>query len=237
MTTSAQSPTTTAADMKRIRAWKERHLMAPDTLPFSYTLAHRPFRGIPPDFQPSVVRRRIDANIVEAVFEGTDETIGLTIRVECFEYHDYPVVEWTAWFTNSGTAETPLLSDIHAIDASFEGSTPILHHCNGDRAADPLYHDHYLLTPHSRSDTKRVVRQFDRPEGRDGLIQGVRHSACEEESIAAPMKVLHPDSEYRFENPETGDTMLLSGQVLGHSGFAFKLPKRSAAMWFYSLVG
>ena len=674
MTTSAQSPATTAADMKRIGGWKEHHLLTPHTLPFSYALADRRLRGIPPDFHPSVARRRIDANIVETVYEGTDDTTGLTIRVECFEYLDYPVVEWTAWFTNTGTAKTPLLSDILAIDASFEGSAPILHHCSGDRAAedsyvleetplptgeaielapvggrpcdgafpyfripfdgcgltvavgwpgqwwgrfegledgihikagqektrlyllpgesirtprmtvmhwagdvarginvwrrwhmqhvlprtdgrvvqpvltadgpdrarpqdifenvteenqlryidktesvgldfdvwwidagwypctmenherrwsavagtwmpdperfpnglgpvsrrvhesgadflvwfepervtpgsaiaeehpewclsstthphyllnlsdpearqwltdllcrlidengidvyrqdhnvqplgywrenepddrqgitenlyvqgflrnldevlernpgvwidcvagamrrndletmrrsvtlqytdfafgtphlkldyhhtlfawvpyfrdiateadvdtvvrtvgqldpmspdpdpftvhcslalmltlgidirrddydwalfreivdlwrraaDLLYHDYYLLTPHSRSDTKWVVRQFDRPESRDGLIQGIRHSACEEESITVPMKVLHPDSEYRFENPETGDTMLRSGQVLGHSGFSFKLPKRSAAMWFYSLVG
>ena len=52
--------------------------------------------------------------------------------MECLAYEDYPVVEWTAWLSNEGSAATPILSDILAIDAAFEETEPVLWHGNGD---------------------------------------------------------------------------------------------------------
>ncbi len=54
------------------------------------------------------------------------------MRVECLEYRDFPVVEWTAWLTNSGSQPTPLIGDLQALDAEFAGENPVLYHCNGD---------------------------------------------------------------------------------------------------------
>ena len=63
----------------------------------------------------------MDANLIETIFEGSQAGSGLTLRVECLEYLDYPVVEWVAWFTNKGTKATPILSDILALNGVFEG--------------------------------------------------------------------------------------------------------------------
>ncbi len=40
-------------------------------------------------------------------------------------------------------------------------------------------------------------------------------------------------ADYTFENPETGEEMVLSGDDLMHDGFAFALPPRSGALWLY----
>jgi alpha-galactosidase len=125
-------PVTKPEDMSKSRAWAKQHFADSAQLPISFVLDEKVISGIPQEWQPVSVTRRIDANISETVFTGNDPKSGLHVRVECTEYHDYPVVEWVAWFTNQGQESTPLIRDILAMDGTFEGSAPRLVHCNGD---------------------------------------------------------------------------------------------------------
>ena len=50
-------------------------------------------------------------------------------------------------------------------------------------------------------------------------------------------RALKPDAVYVFENPETGESRELSGAVVLRDGFAFALPKREGAVWFYRANG
>ncbi|HET6487380.1 MAG TPA: alpha-galactosidase [Spirochaetia bacterium] len=115
--------------MARHREWTERFLSDP---PVSFTLDGKAFTGIPASWAPSAKTRRIDAAITERTFAGQDPVSGIAIRIECVEYADFPVTEWTAWFTNTGRAPSPLLSDVQALDALFDGTSPLLWSCNGD---------------------------------------------------------------------------------------------------------
>ena len=119
-------------DMSRSREWAKHRLSVPADLPVRFTYDGTDVRGIPDVWQPVATSRRIDANIVETVFEGTEPATGLAVRVECTEYRDYPVVEWVAWLTNAGSEVTPVISDILAMDGTVSGSLPVLYHCNGD---------------------------------------------------------------------------------------------------------
>ncbi len=102
------------------------------------------------------------------------------------------------------------------------------------RASTLLLHgDYFALTPFSNRDDAWTVRQFERPELGVGLLHGMRHKSATAESMTVHPEVLHPESDYIFENPEAGATMELSGAALQHGGFTFSLPARSAAMWFY----
>jgi hypothetical protein len=38
---------------------------------------------------------------------------------------------------------------------------------------------------------------------------------------------------YRFENPETGETLELTGAAAQQHGFVFALPPRMGAIWSY----
>jgi alpha-galactosidase len=125
-------PLTTPEEMSLCRAWMGRYFTHPRDLPLSFVLDGQVVRGIPDAWQPSMTQRRIDANITETVYEGADAATGLRVRVECSAYRDYPVVEWVAWLTNTGSQPTPVISDLLALDASFEGASPVLSHCNGD---------------------------------------------------------------------------------------------------------
>ena len=73
------------------------------------------------------------------MFRGRHEPTGLEASVEVVSYDDYPVVEWTAWFTNPTDSPSAILERPLALDASFRGDGPVLRHCNGDFASKDGY--------------------------------------------------------------------------------------------------
>ena len=97
-----------------------------------------------------------------------------------------------------------------------------------------LQGDYYPLTPFSKSMERWVVWQFDQPETGRGLIQGFRHRDCLDERITVQPKGILPWRTFLFENPETLERIEKKGTDLLLSGFTFKLPRRSAAIWFYT---
>ncbi len=104
-------------------------------------------------------------------------------------------------------------------------------------AAETMLHgDYYPLTPFSKRADAWVVRQFDQPETRRGLIQGIRLPACPQESITVTPWGISTGSLYAFANPETGEQIKIPGDVLAREGFTFSLPARSAAIWFYQVL-
>jgi len=78
--------------------------------------------------------KKLDENRTEWTLLYIDTKTGLQVRCVAIEYHDYPTVEWTVYFKNSGTENTPILSDILAIDTRFErggAGNFVLHHNKG----------------------------------------------------------------------------------------------------------
>jgi len=135
----SSAPVTRPEDMALGRSWTGALRASPAHLPFSFVYDGKQINGIPDAWSPTATTRRVDANIVETVYQGTDGHTGLAIRAELLEYRDFPVVEWTVWFSNTGTAPTPVLSDIRALNATFAGNAPVLHHCNGDFYSEEGY--------------------------------------------------------------------------------------------------
>ncbi len=126
------APTTTPQDMLRSRSWVGPFLAGPEQLPISFRYDGKKIAGIPAAWSPTREERRIDANIVETVYTGTDPKTGLRVKVEWLCYADFPVVEWTAWLTNTGGTPTPIIEDLLALDGGFDGASPVLAHSTGD---------------------------------------------------------------------------------------------------------
>lgn len=64
----------------------------------------------------------------------TDPATGLEVRWVMVEYAGFPTVEWTVFFKNTGPADTPILSDVRALDVRFERGDEgefVLHHSKG----------------------------------------------------------------------------------------------------------
>jgi alpha-galactosidase len=120
------------ADHERIRAWTDHLLDEAGHLPVSFHYDGTPVRGIPPEWSPTARLRTAAPGTLEKVYEGRDPGTGLGLRVEVVQYQGFPVVEWTAWLTNHGTGDTPLVQDLLALDADFAGDQPTVQHSNGD---------------------------------------------------------------------------------------------------------
>ena len=148
-------------DMGKSRSWTGHYFASPENLPFSFIYDGKKISGIPVEWSPVSKKRRIDANLIETIYEGNDAASGLQIRMECLEYLDYPVVEWVVWFTNKGDVPTPLINDILALDGAFEGSSPALYHCNGDYCSEDGYTPQE--TPLSDGDSLKFAPNGGRP--------------------------------------------------------------------------
>ncbi len=67
-----------------------------------------------------VVERLDREDCVEITKTWTDSSTGLSVTAHIKEYKDYPAADWLLWFENAGNADTPIISDIQAIDAVFD---------------------------------------------------------------------------------------------------------------------
>ncbi len=105
------TPTPQSTDMTQSRFWTGHFFSNPVALPVSFLFDGKPVAGIPAGWNPATRRNRIDANVLQTLFEGTDDSTGLKLSVECLEYQDFPAVEWTAWLSNTSDRPTPLISD------------------------------------------------------------------------------------------------------------------------------
>lgn len=84
--------------------------------------------------------RLLDDQRTEYTLTYTDRETGLVVRCMGIAYLDFPTVEWTLYFKNTGDQNTPILADIQAIDYGFNNPADgkfTLHYNRGDfRAAE-----------------------------------------------------------------------------------------------------
>ena len=126
----------TKADMRRIRFLNP--YLTSRSIPVTYRIGDTLYRAFPKDSRPLITRRRIDANIHETVIIDHSPE-GLTLRAECTEYSDYPIVEWVMYISNETDTDSPIVSDWR-IETNFRGNSPRLLHGTGDTCRDDGYH-------------------------------------------------------------------------------------------------
>jgi alpha-galactosidase len=118
----------------------------------------------------------------------TDPKTGLEVRCVAAEYHDFPTVEWTLYFKNTGTSDTPILEQIQALDIQLDrGDTPefLLHHNRGSPADGNDYGP--LETPLLSGQTKRIGAKGDARPTRTGPISTCNGPARFDRRSAGPV--------------------------------------------------
>jgi alpha-galactosidase len=86
-------------------------------------------------FQETVTK--LDPNRAGRTQIYTDPNTGLVMRCEMVEYKDFPTVEWTLYFKNTGSTDTSILENIQVLDIELDrGSSGefLLHHNVGSPA-------------------------------------------------------------------------------------------------------
>jgi len=113
-------------------------VVTPGTPPISFVYGGRPSAELLSQWPVERTRQRLDAQRTQRTVTYRDPETGLIVRLVGIQYLDFPTVEWTVYFRNPGTAETPLLESIQALDMALERGHYgefLLHHAVGSPCA------------------------------------------------------------------------------------------------------
>ena len=89
-------------------------------LPFSFVYGGTPSAILLNKWNVKRENRTFDQGRTRHAIRYTDPETKLAVTWGVTEYVDCPTVEWTLRFKNEGTADTPLLSEVQAIDTRFQ---------------------------------------------------------------------------------------------------------------------
>lgn len=112
------------------------------SLPFSFQYGGSSSDVILASWKFRKSTRKLDANRTQITHLYTDPVTGLQLKCVIVKYADFPTVEWTLYFTNTGKNDTPILSDILALDTRLSrGKTGefVLHRIKGDSCTPDSY--------------------------------------------------------------------------------------------------
>jgi len=128
--------------------WVNTHLMeaaaAAKTcdLPFSFIYDGKPSAELLAVWPHTQDKTVLDTHRVQYTICWTDPKTSLEVHFVSVEYADYPAIEWTVYFNNTGKANTPLLEHIQGIDTTWQRTATgefVLHGNNGDWCVSESY--------------------------------------------------------------------------------------------------
>jgi alpha-galactosidase len=134
----------TEAEMALARRWAEEKFGETPKAepPFSFHYGGKASGELLPNWQFTRSSRPLDDRRTQRTLTWIDPTTGLEVRSVAVQYRDFPIVEWTLHFKNTGTKGSPILEQIGALDATFGGDSqgePVLHHFKGTPATPDDY--------------------------------------------------------------------------------------------------
>ncbi len=103
--------------------------------PFSFLFDGRPSAELLPAWERTVETRET-AEAVEHSVSWQDPATGLRVTAAVRAFAAYPAVDWVLYFENRGAADTPILSDVQALDTTLRTGhnkrEAVLHQIQGD---------------------------------------------------------------------------------------------------------
>ena len=127
-----------AADLTAMRLWADTHLLKDNgvSAAFSFQYGGAPSKEMLPTWD---TKQTEEGGHVSRTF--TDPKTGLKVDCKITRFDAFPAVEWVVRLTNTGNAETPLIENLLALDASLEGLSGevVVHHSLGDSNSDKSF--------------------------------------------------------------------------------------------------
>lgn len=114
----AHAVSPTSAELSATRQWTAARFENAEPF-FSFIYDGKPSRELLKTWEAKRASRLLDEKRTEHTLIYTDAKTGLALRCVGIEYRDFPAVEWTLFFRNAGDKDTPILSDIRAIDGGI----------------------------------------------------------------------------------------------------------------------
>jgi alpha-galactosidase len=147
----------TADELQIAQNWLGEHLTPKgQTWPFSFLFAGQSGLAQLMGWTQRHEAAQLDAGRTQHTFQWHDAASGFEVRCVVVTYADFPVVEWTIYFKNTGNADTPILEHVLGLDTSLERETNgefVLHHHRGDYYAPDGYQPYDQLLWHNTVQT------------------------------------------------------------------------------------
>lgn len=121
--------------MTASQQWTQTAFRRPAGLPFSFVYGGKSSREILGHWKFRFASTALNSHQrSQKTLTWTDRATGLEVRCVVVEYTDFPTVEWTVYFKNNGSKDTPILENLQALDTAFNRHGPgefLLHHNKG----------------------------------------------------------------------------------------------------------
>ena len=150
--------------------------------PFSFTYAGEPSGEVLKRCRRTSSHKRLDEGRTAHTLLYVDPKTGLQVRWEGIEYPRFRTVEWTLYFKNTGSSDTPILADVQVLDTNLrrqKGSEFVLHYNRGDSCSpesfQPLENvlgpkEEFRLAPSGGRPTNSAFPYFNLRAGSEGVI-------------------------------------------------------------------
>jgi alpha-galactosidase len=137
-----------AEEIQRKDQWTQEHFLAPSVkMPFSFLYDGQASDGLLADWTKKTDSKKLDPKHTQHTISWLDPASGLEIRCVAVDYADFPAVEWTVYFKNTGANNTPILKDIQGLDTPFDRTGEgefVLHGIKGDFCAADSYEPYHI---------------------------------------------------------------------------------------------
>jgi alpha-galactosidase len=143
----------TSAELSRCNKWTidhfgdGKHLPSAEP-PFSFDFGGLSFNQVQPNWSKTCTSKKLTQGRIERTVSYTDPASGLEVECRAVQYSDYPTVEWTLKFKNSGKDDTPIISDIRPLDVTWNRNKTTefnLHWNTADNCSQDSYGPHETL--------------------------------------------------------------------------------------------
>lgn len=105
--------------------------------PFSFAYNGKPSSEFLDSWTVDRSARKLDEHRTAYTVVHSDPAAGLSVRCEAVTYDDFPNVEWTLYFKNTGSVDTPIIENIRSLDVRWQRRREheyLLHHNVGSPA-------------------------------------------------------------------------------------------------------
>ena len=72
----------------------------------------------------SAASESLDADRTRTTTTWTDPRTGLQVEWQVTRFADFPAVDWVLWLSNTGSADTPVIENLQALDLSLRDPLP-----------------------------------------------------------------------------------------------------------------
>lgn len=118
---------------KGVSQWLETNLLKSGQAPFSFVYDGKNSQEFLRSWDFLATRKQLPDCGTQHILTYTDPKTGLEIRCEAIVFQNHPAVEWILKFKNTSGRETPIISDIQALNTTLTGRKTeyTLHHALG----------------------------------------------------------------------------------------------------------